>query len=544
MFQPRPLTYTKLRAPTEHGHRFISPDLDGFRQQLELNTSARSEFNIPIGGVTYEKLIRDSRAELFALAKDYTRSYRDTSQLPALTDDKPTILSGHQPTLFHTGVWFKNFYLSHLGSQLNTNAISLVIDNDVAPARSIKVPHLSSDHTEVKTIAFDASDAPIPFEVCRIQDESVFASFSERVSSAISPLVTDSLVEELWPLAINCMQNHGNPFLAIAQSRHIVEGQLGQATWEVPLSDICRSLSFATFAVALMTNAGRFLEVYNEGLIQYRQVNKIRSKSHPVPELEQVEGQIELPFWVWTDENQLRRRLFIRESTAESKTGILSDREGFEKNISFEGSGDTSLISELENMGVYIRPRALVTTMFSRLFLGDFFVHGIGGGKYDQLTDYIIEHFFQIPAPHFAIATMTAFLPVDLPEQIEGDLAEIDSTIRDFEQAPDRFALNVRKLLPHIDLSDAENALVEEKRAWIQREVAPEDRRDWHLGLEEIHNKLRNQLEGAARELTEHRKSVELAIKQRQLLSSREMSYCLFPKKNLLELLEITSKSP
>ena len=182
-------------------------------------------------------------------------------------------------------------------------------------------------------------------------------------------------------------------------------------------------------------------------------------------------------------------------------------------------------------MGVYIRPRALVTTMFSRLFLGDFFVHGIGGGKYDQLTDYIIEHFFQIPAPRFAIATMTAFLPVDMPDVIEEDLAEIDSTIRDFEQAPDRFALNVRKLLPHIDLSDTVNGLIEEKKAWIQREVAPEDRRNWHLGLEDIHSRLRNQLEGTARELTEHRKSVESAIKQRQLLSSREMSYCLFPKK-------------
>ena len=38
-----------------------------------------------------------------------------------------------------------------------------------------------------------------------------------------------------------------------------------------------------------------------------------------------------------------------------------------------------------------LRPRALTLTLFARLCVADFFIHGIGGGKYDEVTDRIIR---------------------------------------------------------------------------------------------------------------------------------------------------------
>ena len=52
----------------------------------------------------------------------------------------------------------------------------------------------------------------------------------------------------------------------------------------------------------------------------------------------------------------------------------------------------------LEAHGFKIRTRALTTTMFARLFLADLFIHGIGGGIYDELTDRIIERYYGFPA--------------------------------------------------------------------------------------------------------------------------------------------------
>ncbi|MFL2870158.1 MAG: hypothetical protein ACJZ8O_05345 [Pirellulaceae bacterium] len=548
MFQPRPLTYKKLRAPTKHGEQLISPELSVTSKQINSNISAITNSELEIDGRAYLELVSQARRELFAKATQYTATYRDTAQLADLDPDKPTVLSGHQPTLFHPGVWFKNFYLSHLGKNLNTNVVNLVIDNDVAPARFIHVPECIDGQHQLSPIMFDTDDAAVPFEMAHIQSASQFQSFAENVSKLIGTLIDDPLIHELWPFALKQAEQHGNPYLAIAQARHVFEGTLGQATWEVPLSDICDTAVFTRFARHIMGHASEFIVHYNTGLAEYRQINKIRSKSHPVPELEHSTEWIELPFWIWTNKNPTRRRLFMSETSddfgTESKTVTLSDNAGWKESISLKGDEDTLFIAELRKMGIYIRPRALTTTMFLRLFLGDFFVHGIGGGKYDQLTDYIIEHMFQIPAPHFSIATMTAFLPLDLPDEGIVDLSEISSALRDFKHAPDRFASKVRKLLPHLHLGDNVDDLIVEKEAWIARDVDPAERREWHLELERIHSKLQVLLSAAHEQLSEHQDLVEKAVKQRELLQTREMSYCLFPKKNLSELLEISLITP
>ena len=548
MFQPRPLTYKKLRAPEKHGEQFISPEISVASEQIDTNISTIRDNDLEIDGSAYSDLVSQARLEFFAKATQYTATYRDTVQLTDLDPDKPTVLSGHQPTLFHPGVWFKNFYLSYLGKNLDANVVNLVIDNDVAPARSIQVPECVDARHHLNAIAFDTDDAAVPFETAQIQSASHFQSFVDRVGQSMGTLVDDPLIHELWPFARKQAEQHGNPYLAIAQARHIFEGSLGLKTWEVPLSDICDTAVFGRFARHLIKHAHELLAHYNTGLSEYRQINKIRSKSHPVPNLEHSMERCELPFWIWTEENPTRRRLFVSDPTTESglesKTVILSDNTEWQTTISLKGDEDTLFIAELRKVGVFIRPRALATTMFLRLFLGDFFVHGIGGGKYDQLTDYIIEHFFQIPAPHFAIATMTAFLGIDLPKESIEDLGEIESTLRDFKHAPDRFAFKVRKLLPHLYLGEDIEGLITEKEAWVQRDVEPADRREWHLELERIHGKLQVLLSEAHEQLSERRKLVEKAVKQWELLHSRELSYCLFPKKNLRELLEITSRTP
>ena len=50
--------------------------------------------------------------------------------------------------------------------------------------------------------------------------------------------------------------------------------------------------------------------------------------------------------------------------------------------------------------------------MFARLFLCDLFIHGIGGAKYDQMTDAIIERFFGFAPPDYLTVTATAKLPI------------------------------------------------------------------------------------------------------------------------------------
>ena len=57
-----------------------------------------------------------------------------------------------------------------------------------------------------------------------------------------------------------------------------------------------------------------------------------------------------------------------------------------------------------------LRTRALTTTLFSRFLLGDLFIHGIGGAKYDELGDEIARRFFGIEPPGFLTVSMTLWL--------------------------------------------------------------------------------------------------------------------------------------
>ena len=58
-----------------------------------------------------------------------------------------------------------------------------------------------------------------------------------------------------------------------------------------------------------------------------------------------------------------------------------------------------------------LSPRALTLTLFFRLLLVDQFVHGIGGGRYDQVTDRLIARYFEVEPPCFAVTTATVYFP-------------------------------------------------------------------------------------------------------------------------------------
>ena len=58
-----------------------------------------------------------------------------------------------------------------------------------------------------------------------------------------------------------------------------------------------------------------------------------------------------------------------------------------------------------------LSPRALTLTLFLRLLVVDQFIHGIGGGRYDQVTDRLLASHFGIDPPRFAVATGTLYFP-------------------------------------------------------------------------------------------------------------------------------------
>ena len=142
-----------------------------------------------------------AREELCEAARRWTAAYRSV-HAPPPDPQEPIFLAGHQPQMFHPGVWFKNFVLGRLAERHGATAINLIVDGDTLSDASLRVPGGSVADPHAAQIPFDRSEPKIPYEERRIEDRELFASFGRRVVEHIAPLVADPLMERYWPLVL------------------------------------------------------------------------------------------------------------------------------------------------------------------------------------------------------------------------------------------------------------------------------------------------------------------------------------------------------
>lgn len=519
----------RLRAPGGHGQIFADPPLNEVAYVLDTNVQLFKPCDVDLRGRALTDLRREATADLLEQAIAYTRAYRDV-RLPTDGPSRPILLTGHQPQLFHAGVWFKTFALDAVAKQRDAWAVNLLIDNDILSTPSIRVPGGTIDRPRLASVAFDAPAEPVPYEVREIRDAELFEPFGNRVASTIEPFIADPLIRKLWPLAVEASQDTRNVGRVLAQARHRLEGQWGLNSVELPLSRVCRTRAFQWFALSLLLETERFRDIHNLALAEYRRINRVRSRSHPVPDLvEDTDGWQEAPFWIWTAERPRRQRLFGRAHGTELR---ITDRGRIDETLSSEIPRAVDQIAELAERGITIRPRALITTMYARLVLSHLFLHGIGGAKYDELTNAIIEQFFGITPPGFLTLTATCRLPIARPQVSEREMHEIKRDLRHVEFHPERFlAAGDRVANPKV------RELVEEKRRWIAAGWPSGQRAQRHREITRINVALQPFVAARLAELRQRRKWLSQHLDAERILASREFSYCLFPEKTLRPLL-------
>ncbi len=520
----------RLRAPARSGETLLEPPLVEIGELIERNAAAAANYDYDIGGRPLSHLAVDARRELMEAAWDYTRAYRDVP-LPPMAPETPVLLAGHQPQLFHPGVWFKNFVLGHLAHRHGGVAINLAIDSDTIKTASLRVPTGSVSDPRVEIVPFDRQSTEIPYEEREIVDRSCLESFGRRTAELLAPLVPNPLIRDFWPLVVERSKAGNNLGECLAQARHQQEGLWGTTTLEIPQSRVCGLPSFFWFTSHLLAHLPRLWEQYNRSVADYRSENHVRSAAHPVPDLAIDDGWLEAPFWIWDRDNPRRRRLFVRQRGDEI---VLSDRAGIEHALALQPEGDVDRAAgqlvELAAGGLRLRTRALITTLFARLCLGDLFMHGIGGAKYDQVTDLLISRFFGIKPPCYMTLTATLRLPIARPAVSQEDARRLDQQLRELTYQPERFVKG------NADPQAA--SLIRNKRQWV--ETAPTESnaklrgdhiRTANAGLQPIVAPIRQSLL-AQRELLAD------TLRAQSILASREYAFCLYPAEALQALMK------
>jgi hypothetical protein len=542
-------------APEESGARLIDPPVESaddapaasIETLVDNNRLLRAAFDTRIGDLRLWELVAATRREVLTVAAEYTSSYRDIDRPGDMADwiARPIVMGGHQPELFHAGVWLKNSVLDAYARTLSGTAINLVVDTDRCVRTSVGVPVGTPREAHLVEVPFDGPAAEMAWEERGIVDRDTFDSFGGRACDLLQPLVPDAILRRWWPLAVERAGECHRVGLALAQARHQLEDRFGLETLELPVSEMVRLPTVMVFMGWLLAHARQLHEAYNAALADHRRARRIRGRARPMPDLvmrtlDPAEGPwFEVPWWLWSRDDPRRRRVFANAATPGTLT--LSDMETLRVELPI--AADTSpskwvdALSRMEEHALRLRPRAIITTLVARLLVSDAFVHGIGGAAYDQLTDDIVRRLTGCDPPRHAVVSGTLRLPVErlFPEMADRDptaeIADVHRLLRDLEFHPERHLAPIERQPEEV------RELVTQKLRWIDTFPTPTLARRRCREIRAANDRLASYTRDFRRDLLSRVGPLAMSVRARSVLGSREFPWCFFPEKTLKSFL-------
>jgi hypothetical protein len=524
----------RLRAPPEDRLVLAQPPLPEVGRLLTANRQTLAGVRLCILGRPFEELCRVARQAAVGEAREYLRQAGEP--VPSF-DDRSLLLAGHQPELFHPGVWVKDFALNGLAHAHGATPINLVVDNDTAKTTALRVPlgdlfrlppsaPVASAPPHPVQVPFDRWEGEVPYEERRVLDEALFADFPDRVARVLAGWDLQPLLPAFWAEARR--QAARTPLLGerFAAARRSLERAWGCHNLELPVSRLCRTEPFAWFVCDLLAQLPRFHDVYNTCLHEYRRLYGLRSRSHPVPDLAAEDGWLEVPLWAWHPDRPRRGRLMARPGPTAVQLRVEGEAW---PSLPLTPQGDpapaVAAWRELERHGFKVRSRALTNTLYARLFLGDLFMHGIGGAKYDELTDEIVRRFYGFEPPGYLVLSATLLLPLPTPPARPASCAGLARCLRDLHCNPQR----------HLDDGLAADlraaALAEQKLEWITRTPRNgRERRERYRALQHLTAELRPYLAQREGQVRQELARCDFQLQVNAVLKRRDYAFCLFPE--------------
>jgi hypothetical protein len=127
-----PVYLPRLKAPRNHGELLAYPPLDRVGDLLRDNREKSAPGSL-LGRPLAD--LRDlARREVLNAARDYLTAGGES--VPDYSSSA-WLVGGHQPELFHPGVWVKNFVLGSLARRHGATPLNLVVDSPCLVLRTV-----------------------------------------------------------------------------------------------------------------------------------------------------------------------------------------------------------------------------------------------------------------------------------------------------------------------------------------------------------------------------------------------------------------------
>ncbi|GBD35566.1 hypothetical protein HRbin36_00679 [bacterium HR36] len=554
------MSLARLRAPAEHGQILVAPPADTWGRLVAENAQLWRKAQLQFCGI----LLADWRQSMRQLVSEWAAAQlRRWGTLPAWPATG-WLVTGHQPEFFHPGVWAKHIALAEAARRLGLAPLNLVADHDQPKTLALRVP-TTNDHTlSVAWVPFCQAAPGLAWEEYLLSSEcgsshsyhmqtndsatahvssgagasccsrELLLRLPSHVLTVAGNLLPELVLPQLWShlaLLADRFRSGGSLAELLAGARRLWEERWELHNGELRVSTLCGAEGFLAFVAEILTNLPAFVQMHNAELAAYRREHRLRSRTHPVPPLLLEGDWCEAPFWVWCP-GQPRQRLWVQR--APGMNVLRLGEHGRTLNIPLARSLNDlrEFADALRAANWKIRPRALTLTLFVRLFVAEMFIHGIGGGVYDRFTDRLLQRYWRLEPPRYAVVSATLHLPLPRPTPPPHHRDQLLHHLRDCRYNPERV------LPPEIIARPEVQHLVARKRELLRQwpGASLEQRRALHRELSAIRRALQPLAAVAAAQIRSALEAVAAYEEQLALAEDREWAWVLHSDRALTQL--------
>lgn len=516
------MVHAKPALPAGHGQVLTVPAFDQWAGLARANHEAARGWTFEVAGRPAADVVALARREALGAAVSFSARLGVTVA-EAGPSDGLIVATGHQPELYHPGVWIKDFLLQSLAEQTAATAFDLVVDSDGFDALTISAPCMTPGIQRCRQyLALGGPDAYYAGTV--VPDPGALADFCSAGDSMLSSLSAPAIRHHFSAFCkelVGASEVADNLAELVTIARRRYEASAGTDYLELPMTHLARTESFRLFVADIVLDAQRFATAYNAELDEYRAANKVRSDVQPFPDLATGAGLTELPLWVFRDGT----RTTAWAETVSGGAARLVTEQG-ELLAELPNTGDNA-VAALEASGVSVAPKALALTLFARLFTCDLFIHGVGGGRYDRVTDGVCRRYYGVEPPTFAVASITMYLPL-------GARIVTDDEVSSAKERLNRLAHNPDALLGEVEFDSPEEqshaaALAAEKSSLVVAIVQLDaDKKTIGRRIREVNAELAELLAPLRTGMEADLASLQTQLEASEVLTDRTYPFCFW----------------
>lgn len=522
------MVHSRPLLPVGHGEVLTSPDFSQWADLARDGHARAATWDFEIAGRPAREVRALARREAIEAGAEFSAKLG----VPLTQKRDPeglVVATGHQPDLYHPGIWIKDFLLQRLSDESDAAAFDVVVDTDGFDSISVTSPCLAPGVTLCKQyLAVGTEDAT--FAGAAVPSSRDIDDFCSAADSMLASLPAPAIRRHFSAF---CEDLRGASQVAenlaelVTIARRRYEASAGTDYLELPLTRLVSSAAFALFVADIGHSAARFRAAYNGELADYRLVNKSRSASQPFPDLAAAGDRVELP--LWSIVGGVRGGVWAQPAADGGVSFVTRDGAP----LASIGAGEDP-VAALAASGVLFAPKALLLTLFVRLLCCDLFIHGVGGGRYDSVTDGVCRRYFGVELPAFVVASITMYLPLGAHVVTEQEVSEATERLNRLTHNPDAVLGEVVFDSPQ----ERERALelAAEKTELVRSILAPDaDKKALGMRIRTVNAGLGDMLAPLKAQMQTELSALEAQRAASRILTDRTYPFCLWSPEEIAD---------